>query len=188
MFSRESQARAIRYAAVLFALYVAGAWVYLASGQPKGAKLADRMTKDQLAFVEKIEDHKTLQRQSKAAEGIRKGELLEKIKANRKALAADLSNKLRAGEIKGWAFTCTDLDTHSMAVAMPDRLEVSIDYKGLPEKVREVVRTLRRGDIILLSLRTGKPEVTVQSGSAFATTTAGIYAPGSSVVAIEKPR
>jgi hypothetical protein len=180
MFTRHARAAAVRYAAVLFVLYIAGAWVYLARGQlPPVAKLPDHMPKAQLAFVEKIDAHKLLQQKERTASGIRRSEYQDEIRASRKALAADLSNRLRAGDVKDWAFVCTDLDTHVMAVALPDRLEITIEYRGMPEHVRRVVRTLRKGDLVTISIRVAKPDVGVNA-------TAGAFVFGDGVQSIAK--
>lgn len=183
MFSREAQARAVRYAAVLFILYVAGAWVYLASGQPKATDLTDRMPKEQRALVADVEAYRRNIARAREAGGLVQTELFEEQRRMEKSLRADLAGKLQNGDVKGWVGVCTDIGPHELTVSVPDRLNLVLEYKGMPEKIKAVVRNLSVRDIVVLTAHTGvRPDVQVRAGQASAAV------PGKSVLAIEKQR
>lgn len=183
MFSREAQARAIRYAAVLFVLYVAGAWVYLASGQPKAAELVDRMPKDQKAFIADVEAHQRTGQRARDAVGLVQAELHEEYRKQQKSLLFDLTRKLQNGEVKGWVGVCASLATDEVTISVPDRLNLVLEYKGMPEKIKAVVRTLSVGDVVVVTAHTGiRPDVQVRNARV------GAAVPGKSVLAIEKQR
>jgi hypothetical protein len=189
MFSRHARAAAVRYAAVLFVLYIAGAWVYLARGQlPPIAKLPDHMPKAQLAFVEKIDAHNMLHRQARQATGINQRELREKLDASRESLAADMTRDLIAGRIQKWAVIVTDIGPSCVTLSVPDRLDFIVDYDGMPEAARVTARKMTKGDILLLSAHTKlKPEVHIPSGGRGVLTTVTVGVHGREVTSLSKP-
>jgi hypothetical protein len=188
-------ARVIKWSCIVYIAALPFAWAYLAFGQtPKdAATLADlkrQMPKDQLAYIEKIDAHKQLQRDTqKEGNDFRRRELQAKLKESSRALEADLTRKLQGDGLKGWVGVYVSGGPSGMDFAVPGYLVIDVSFKGVPDKVKPVLREINDRDWIVVTIQTPpSPEVRVEAGAAANAVTIGGVVRGPSLKAIEKAK
>lgn len=180
--SAELRARLVKYGSLAFVAYCLAVLALGARAQP-GPTLADLkklMPKDQKALVEKVEEYESLRVQAQNLTGLRQSEVSEKYRAMQKELKADLKAKLDKG-FKDWVGDVSEVGAHEIAIAIPDRLTLVIAYEGLPDKTRGVIRDLRVGDRVVVTVgQVARPVVDARDGKV------GAEVPGPALKAIDK--
>lgn len=193
MFSAETRASVVKWACIVGVFAYPAAWAVLALGQGKVpaltvADLRPAMPKDQAEFIDRIDTHKELQRAVRAERnGLRRKELTEKLKESQREIEADFSRRLTAG-IKGWAGVVLLDGPRGMTFAVPEYLNLSVEYKGMSEPAKEAVRGLAKGDRVVVSVKSGDPKVKATATTADGATTLAATLDGLALSAAEKAK